>query len=155
MLIRPATIEDLHAVAAMCAQFHAASPHAAITGPASGHAILSAVRALILKSPDEATVLVAQRADGTFAGFLLGAFATMWWDPSQRLAQELAWWIEPAAKGGRTGMALLWRWLQEAREAGCEFAGMSTLCPKDVPGIPAREGFQPCETGWLIRLAED
>jgi GNAT superfamily N-acetyltransferase len=69
------------------------------------------------------------------------------------VGEELAWWIEPAHRGGPSAYKLLRSIEKWARQNGCHMLKM--VAPAESPKVAAFYellGYRPAETAYFIRL---
>jgi RimJ/RimL family protein N-acetyltransferase len=101
----------------------------------------------IVAAPDCA-VFVADR-DGAPCAMLIGAIVGTWFAPTTLVASELAWWVEPEARGTPIAVRLVRAYEEWARENGASMAAMSSLdaCEGERVGtMLARLGYDRAET---------
>lgn len=129
MTIRPARLEDIPAIVAMGAQFHARWGHAMGYDP-------DAVTALItgLINSDQGAAFL------TDSGMIGGALSPAYCDPEWVMAVELFWWAE------RDGLALLRAFEEWAAASGAKEVRMTTLAalPR-AASIMQRRGYVASE----------
>lgn len=122
-MIRPATLEDVATLVELGAHMHAESPNwSRLTY--SRELVEATIRTLI-ESPD-GFAYVAER-NGRVVGGALAQIATHWCT-SDRIAGELALFIEPEERGGLSAIKLIaamQNW-SERRQARTLMAGSST-----------------------------
>lgn len=63
-------------------------------------------------------VLVAEDKPGQICGFLVGMAVPLWFDSLDWSAVELAWWLDPDKRGGRTAIRLVQAFEQWAGKRG-------------------------------------
>lgn len=127
--IRPARSEDLDALADMGAQFFAYSAFAKAVPydrDAARAAIASYAAPGTMLTAPSGVVLVAE-ADGEIVGGLVGFIGPMWFNPSARIATELAWWVAESHRGGTAAIKLYRAFEAWADEQGADVIVMSDL----------------------------
>lgn len=79
-------------------------------------------------------------------GFLCGAITEFWFDPTQTYAFDLAWYVQPDKRGGRSGYQLEKLFTQWAYSQGCLEVVITpsveinnSACER----LLGREGFEP------------
>tara|TARA_Y100001973_G_scaffold101062_1_gene163377 strand:+ start:162 stop:620 length:459 start_codon:yes stop_codon:yes gene_type:complete len=114
VIIRQADFEDCETVAQLGAQFVSKlkMPRVNAVDAAKLEAAFQAVHA----NPD-GVVLVAE-LDGAVVGFLGGVAVPLWFDPLDRSATELAWWVDPKHRGGSTAARLVRAFEDWAKDRG-------------------------------------
>jgi GNAT superfamily N-acetyltransferase len=146
-VIRPATEQDVPAIVAMCAEFHASTEYHGLLGALDPSRVDAVARHMI--ADDEATVLLAV-TENIPVGMLA---ITVYEHPftGERYASELVWWVEPAARGGTVAMRLLRdaeRWAADQ-----QVAGLQMIAPNQRVGdLYARVGYAVAETTYLKRM---
>lgn len=128
------------AILEMGAEFAAASGTDMPFDP--GHA-RAALRAH-LAAPDRLT-LVAEGAPGEAIGMLLAAVSVSPLAPV-RLAQEIAFWVVPARRGGPAALRLLSAYEAWARDMRCDRVSLVALPSCAAGRLYRRRGFAPAET---------
>ena len=146
MTIRPATIADFDVIVELVEHFLAASIYAKILGPADRETLEKLVGAVM----DTGVILLAEGCAGDVEGMLALAVFD---HPVTGIpyADELAWWVEPHARGS-LGPRLL-----AAGEAWVKARGLSGLkmvAPADssVGRLYARRGYVEVETAYHKRF---
>lgn len=114
MIIREATPDDCQAVAQLGAQFvgRLKMPRVNTTNATKLEASFQAVYA----NPDG--VVLVSEADGQVVGFLVGMAVPLWFDALDWSAVELAWWLDPAHRGGSAAARLVKAFEQWAADRG-------------------------------------
>lgn len=105
-------------------------------------------RARMLMESDTITVFVADAGERGLVGMIVGTLIGVWFAPTQRIATELAWWVDEDARGTPTAIRLVMRYEQWAREHGAQVATMSSLVLDSGSGVGTmlgRMGFAPSE----------
>ena len=147
--IRPATEADVDAIVAMAKHFIAFAPHASIAEYEDSD-IVNAARACM----EHGIVIVAEQ-DGEVVGMLFGVTTGIWFAPKTTWAVELAWWVQPEARGGSAGIRLVTAFQDWAREQGAKLVAMSSLHLENdsrVSSVLTRMGFTPSEHTYIKRL---
>lgn len=145
MICRPATLADVNDIVAMGGRFRAQSVYR--DRVADNPAQVRALTERMVSGPDS-VVLVAEDVDG-LAGML--AILTFPHHMSgERIAGEVAWWVEPAKRG--IGLRLLREAERWARAQGATAIQMIAPTP-DVEAIYSRLGYEPIERTFQRRIA--
>ena len=97
-------------------------------------------------------VILLAELDGVIVGMVA---ATALPEPytGRPIAEELAWWVEPAHRQGAIGPKLLAALETWARTKGLALVKM--VEPAGTPGVGAyyrRRGYEPVEIAWVKRL---
>lgn len=145
MTLREATAADLDRLVEMGEHFIDQSVYR--TKLAKNAEQLRALAAQIIASPD-GVVLVAEDADSLVG--MLAAIVYAHHMSGERIAGEVAWWVEPSHRG--VGLRLLRRVEQWAHEKGA--VSLQMIAPTaDVETLYQRLGFEPVERTYQRRLA--
>lgn len=134
--VRPATIDDIPAIAAQGEKFLRASPYSGmvIVDPVS---MEQALRGLLQCG----AVFVAEEAEEVgstllgsrqIVGGCLGVLTSMWFAPHVSVAAELAWWLEPKYRHGTTGLRLLRMFEGWGIAKGAHLITVSSLGDSDI-----------------------
>lgn len=70
----------------------------------------------------------------------------------ERMAEELAWWVEPEYRAGKVGIYLLRSAIEWARQIGVSCLRMNAPYGTRVGIILERHGFTPVETAHVLRF---
>jgi GNAT superfamily N-acetyltransferase len=151
MTIRRATAADTPALVRMACQFIASSPYRDLVDANPAHQRQAIAWLLGQQSAALALLLVAE-GDAGPVGMLAMAIV-----PSPvsgaLVATELAWWLDPAARRGSTGVRL---WEQAERWAAdhdAVYVHMVAPHGTAVGAMYQRRGYLPLETVWQKRVA--
>ncbi len=145
---RPAVIADGPRVVQMGLTFHASSPYAAVFVVDPG-AVSRLVEMLLTHA--DATILVAER-DGELVG-MIGLMAYAHLMSGARIASELAWWVDPQARGSSVAVRLLQH--AEAWAVAHGATALHMIAPDDrVAKLYERRGFQRVEIAYQKSLKE-
>jgi hypothetical protein len=148
--IRNATEADVDTIVKMARHFIAFAPHATIAEYDDAD-IATAIRACM----QHGVLLVADQ-DGVVVGMLFGVVSGFWFAPRSLWATELAWWVEPAARGGTAGIRLVTAFQDWAREQGAKVVAMSSLHldhDNRVSSVLQRMGFAQSEHTYIKRIS--
>lgn len=142
MIVRPATALDTERIVEMGRAFYAAT-HYARTVPYD-----ETSAAALAKMLREAGILLVAEADGYVVG-MIGLFvAPHPFNVAYRTANEVAFYVDHSARGGRAAFALLRAAEAEARQAGASV--MQMMLMHDSPEVAVRlyehAGFFHSET---------
>jgi GNAT superfamily N-acetyltransferase len=144
--IRPATLEDLPRLVEMGVHFATLTGYAALFTVDPGRIEVFLRRLIEIEDGD---VLVSP--DDT--GPLVGMCALMAYDhpfADLRMGSEIAWWVEPHARG-RRGLALLWAAERWAQAHGCTV--MQMVAPDaQVARLYEARGYTRVEQTFQRRL---
>lgn len=139
MIVRAATLRDRFAMIRMAKAFLAESGLPLPCDPAH----MEATGRRFIEDADK-LALVMER-DGRVLGMLLAGVATSALAPV-KIADELVWWVEPAARGH--GVRLLRAYEAWARDQGARIVGMHA--PDDeVAELYRRRGYGRTDTTWM------
>jgi len=142
---RPATVGDVEAIVAMGERFRAQTPYArrVVANPEAMRAL-----AIRLVSDPDGLIQIAER-DGVAIG-MLAAIVYTHHISGARVGGEIAWWVDPEARGS-VGVCLLKDVERWARRAGAETFEMIAPTPR-VEAIYTCLGYEPVERTFQRRL---
>lgn len=155
--VRLATVDDLDALVAMGERFFAASPYIGRM-KLDLQALRDVLEGIVTgRSAIPATALVAH-GEGRLQGVLVAIVTSPWFDPTRRVATELAWWVDTGPRSDA-------RWyiaarLQRAFEAWAraqgtdgvvmgELLGTDTPEPSTLGRFFSRCGYQLAERAYF------
>lgn len=143
--IRRATFADAPDLQRMAFAFIAESGYRTLLTPDADR-ILTLVAQLL----GGGLVLVARAGDQAIGM----ALATVFTHPmsGERTAAEIAWWVDPAHRGGVVGRQLLEDLEAWARESGATHLQMIAPAQTRVGLLYARRRYVEVETTWQLRL---
>lgn len=147
MVIRHATLEDVPPLVAMAMTFGASSEYAVHLALSEAH-----IRALIERAitDDTRLALVAEGRDGQLVGMLV-LVAVEHPMSGELVASELAWWVNPTARGGRAAFRLLAEAEQWAKARGA--VAMQMVAPNArVEALYEAVGYVPVERAYQRRF---
>lgn len=145
-MIRQATRADVPAIVDMAMRFYAVSGYERIAPIAKESAA-----GIVLVCIDAGVMLVAEREDGSIAGMVCLHIEPYLFNIDTTIAQEIAWWIEPDARGGMLAARLLKAAEAAAREAGASVLRMGVLhdSPPQAAALYERMGYSPSDRAYL------
>lgn len=143
--IRPATREDVPAIVEMGRRFYAASGYEAIA-PASNPSIAG----LAILTMESGVMLVAE-ADDELVGMASLFIEPFTFNPAVTIASELAWWIEPAHRGGMLAVRMMAAIEAACRAKGVDRIRMATLAtsPPQAAALYERLGYQHSDSHYM------
>jgi N-acetylglutamate synthase-like GNAT family acetyltransferase len=140
-MIRRATADDVPALVAMGARFLAEGPYAA-TRPTSADALEAFVAHMVSHA------YVVRSDHGMLAGHAFAHPIT-----GEPTASEVAWWVEPEARGGLAALRLLTHFEAWAADHGVRAVQMIAPAGTRLGRLYARYGYRELETTWEKRRA--
>lgn len=150
MIVRDATLGDVAALVAHGREFLMAAMPAGYSYDEAGAAGLVST---LIASP-AGLVVVAER-DGRIVGGLVAiAYKAPFCVEFQ--AREIAWWVEPSARGSRRVFEMLDRLEEFGSAMGCKHAVISTIDSVSPPALTrfltARRGYDHAENAYILAL---
>lgn len=148
MTVRLATTADADALLRMAKHFINYGPHGSmldISDEQLQHQI-----AELLAYPN-VSLFVAE-LDGRVVGMIVGVLNAPWYAPHITMATELAWWVEPEARGTTVALRLVKMYEGWAAANGAQFTTMSALEMDNenvVGGMLQRIGYAKAETTYI------
>jgi GNAT superfamily N-acetyltransferase len=149
MTIRCATRDDTAAIVAMGARFLASTPYGALLSPAAALTPEQLVPFVDLVFQVGA-VLVAE-VDGVIVG-MLGLSPAVHKVSGLAYGSELAWWVDPSARGAGTGKALLEAAESWTRSQGLALLEVSAPAGSEIGRFYERLGYVPVETTYTRQV---
>lgn len=145
-MIRAACLDDVPAMLALLADFHAASGMAAVA-PYCAESMAATLHGMMTN--DSAILLVAEQGDvvGVAGAMVFPAY----WNATATVAQETFWWADPAHRG-HVGPALLEGLENEARNRGAQrflMVCLEALRPAAVGELYRRRGYHALEHSYV------
>jgi GNAT superfamily N-acetyltransferase len=146
--VRPAQLDDLETLADLARSFIEKTRYARFLS-FDRATVLQFLQLLLVRG----LLVVAEPTarPGQLVGFVAAVYGH---DPigGTKMLDELAWWVEPVYRNGRTGPKLL-----RALEAWAQANGVNTITMKapvdtDVGRFYERHGYEPVETVHFKRL---
>lgn len=148
--LRLATLEDIDWLVSCARKFHIASPYNVVGfSESKSHGIFESV----IRGKLEDGVILVVLQDEAPIGFLAGMVSQPLFS-SQRIAMELAWWVEPDQRGTRASLLVYRAYEDWARRVGC-VAIQGAYLPGFSPGLDKfyeRRGYRQVETSYMKEL---
>lgn len=146
-MIRPARLDDMPAMLALLADFHAASGMGAV----APYCAESMAATLARMMDNNAAILLVAEHNGDVVGVAGGSVFPAYWNQAQTIGQESFWWADPAHRG-RIGPAMLENLEQEARNRGAVrflMVCLEALRPTAVGELYRRRGYEALEHSYV------
>lgn len=141
-MIRDADRADVPALVRMAQAFHA---HAS---PGLGFDPLKVERVAHMMIGSPQVFAGVLDVDGAPRGMLIAVLSENMFGPGY-LAQELAWWVDPEARGGSGAMRLVRAYLRWAKGAGATIRNLASRDERTARVYRAM-GARPSEQHWTI-----
>jgi GNAT superfamily N-acetyltransferase len=146
VIIREAGPSDVGAVVDMAARFISETSYRDVLPFDAG-----GIERLFAHLLEHGLMVLADR-EGAVVGMLIIAYTTLATGGDHVVAEEVAWWVEPEHRGGRTAYKMLRFGLERARQDGCNSVTMRSPSGSPVGEFYERLGFRPIETTYSKRL---
>lgn len=143
---RKATEKDLPYILPMCEKFWQFTPY---NVPFEEEAAIATLSFCL-----EQNLLVVLDQDG-IKGFAAGLVSPLLANHNYLAGVEVAFWIEPGARGRGNGKSLIHYLEHVAREAGIDFwsvASLHSASPEQADKIYRNDGYSPIETTYFKPL---
>lgn len=143
--IRLATHDDIPALVSMARAFINYGPHGTLIDITDEQL---AVQARVLLDIPTVSVFVAEM-HGDIVAMLIGALTSPWFAPHVTMATELAWWVQPEARGTRIAFKLVKMYEGWAHANGAQLVSMSSMEMDTGPNVGnmlQRLGYAKAET---------
>jgi RimJ/RimL family protein N-acetyltransferase len=149
--VRPATAEDLDRYIELLDDFHQASP---MIGVADFNALKT--RAFLSASlENDSILLLVGELDGEIVGVTSCLLYPLYFNPDYQVAQELWWWLTPAARGSGVGQAMfkaieVWAAAKDAK--ALFMIALEDERAAAMEKVYCRAGFRPLERTFIKEL---
>ena len=151
MNVRQATEQDLDKYIELLGHFHAASP---MTGVADFDAVKT--RAFLSASLENSNILLlVGELDGEIVGVTSCLLYPLYFNPDYQVAQELWWWLTPAARGSGVGQAMfkaIEAWAKEKDARALFMIALEDERAAAMEKVYFRAGFRPLERTFIKEL---
>lgn len=148
IIVREAVEADLPIYVQLSADFHAASPMQRVCkfDPEGFKEFV-----VIAMSNPDICILVAE-LNGEIVGITGGIIYPLYFSPSHKVAQELWWWLTPAARGSGVGNKMFKHLQLWSKERGAKTIFMIALedeRAEKMEKVYCRAGFEPMERTFM------
>ena len=144
--------KDIPRFIELCGNFHKASPYN------RRQFSIEKVETLAksITASDKSTFIIITIADdeGVIQGFLIGLTSEVPFS-EEKVALELAWWVEPEARGTRQSVEMVYAFKAWAKKIGCQIAQISMIEDTGTDKIDKlynRAGFRRAEVNYIGEL---
>jgi GNAT superfamily N-acetyltransferase len=151
MTIRLATADDIDALKRMAMHFIAYGEHGKMIDISEEQ--LEIQISSLLEVPTIA-IFVAE-IDTRVVGMIVGALSSPWFAPHVPMSTELAWWVEPEARGTTVALRLIRMYEGWAHANGAQISTMSALEMDNgtrVGNMLKRIGYAKAETSFIKEI---
>ena len=141
--------EDTDRFIELCSNFHQASPFAKTNF--SPEKINNLVGQIIASDKRESIVILLMSEEGVAQGFIVGMTSETPFG-TEKIAMELAWWVEEEYRGSRKSIELLLAYKQWAKKVGCSTVQVGFIegySPKGLDRLYTSQGFKLHERGYM------
>jgi GNAT superfamily N-acetyltransferase len=149
--VRQATASDLDAYIELLAHFHESSP---MRGVAAYDP--EGIRAFLTASLENSNILLlVGELDGQIVGVTSCLLYPLYFSPSYQVAQELWWWLTPAARGSGIGQAMfkaIEAWAREKNARALFMIALEDERAAAMEKVYFRAGFRPLERTFIKEL---
>lgn len=151
MNVRPATAADLDRYIELLDDFHQASP---MTGVADFNGLKT--RAFLSASlENDSILLLVGELDGEIVGVTSCLLYPLYFNPDYQVAQELWWWLTPAARGSGVGQAMfkaIEAWAKAKNAKALFMIALEDDRAAAMEKVYCRAGFRPLERTFIKEL---
>lgn len=151
-MIRQATRDDMQALHRMARHFIEYGKHATFMSITDADLEASIGRLL-----DAGLCVFVAELNGDVVGMLVAAITSPWFAPHIRMASELAWWMEPEARGTTIAIRLVKEYESWAVKHGAQIITMSSLSNESadrVGNMLRRLGYAQGESTHLKEIPQ-
>lgn len=148
IIVRDATPADLPVYLQLSADFHAASPMQRVCEFEP-----EGFKEFVLSAMDNPDIcILAAELNGEIVGITGGIIYPLYFSPSHKVAQELWWWLTPAARGSGVGNKMFKHLQLWSKERGAKTIFMIALedeRAEKMEKVYCRAGFEPMERTFM------
>lgn len=151
IVVREAVEADLPIYVQLSADFHAASPMQRVCEfePEGFKEFVIGA----MNNPD--ICILAAELNGEIVGITGGIIYPLYFSPSHKVAQELWWWLTPAARGSGVGNKMFKHLQLWSKERGAKTIFMIALedeRAEKMEKVYCRAGFEPMERTFMKEI---
>jgi len=148
IVVRDAVEADLPIYLQLSADFHAASPMQRVCEFEP-----EGFKEFVLGAMDNPDIcILASELNGEIVGITGGIIYPLYFSPSHKVAQELWWWLTPAARGSGVGNKMFKHLQLWSKERGAKTIFMIALedeRAEKMEKVYCRAGFEPMERTFM------
>lgn len=148
IIVRNAVEADLPIYLQLSADFHAASPMQRVCEFEP-----DGFKEFVLGAMDNPDIcILAAELNGEIVGITGGIIYPLYFSPSHKVAQELWWWLTPAARGSGVGNKMFKHLQLWSKERGAKTIFMIALedeKAEKMEKVYCRAGFEPMERTFM------
>jgi len=148
IIVRDAVEADLPIYLQLSADFHAASPMQRVCEFEP-----EGFKEFVLGAMDNPDIcILAAELNGEIVGITGGIIYPLYFSPSHKVAQELWWWLTPAARGSGVGNKMFKHLQLWSKERGAKTIFMIALedeRAEKMEKVYCRAGFEPMERTFM------
>jgi len=148
IIVRNAVEADLPIYLQLSADFHAASPMQRVCEFEP-----DGFKEFVLGAMDNPDIcILAAELNGEIVGITGGIIYPLYFSPSHKVAQELWWWLTPAARGSGVGNKMFKHLQLWSKERGAKTIFMIALedeRAEKMEKVYCRAGFEPMERTFM------
>jgi GNAT superfamily N-acetyltransferase len=148
IIVRNAVEADLPIYLQLSADFHAASPMQRVCEFEP-----EGFKEFVLGAMDNPDIcILAAELNGEIVGITGGIIYPLYFSPSHKVAQELWWWLTPAARGSGVGNKMFKHLQLWSKERGAKTIFMIALedeRAEKMEKVYCRAGFEPMERTFM------
>jgi GNAT superfamily N-acetyltransferase len=141
-VVRVATVEDIEDMLPMSLALH---EHLGLDSMAPYDETFVAGLLSLAVSDDDKLALIARDSSGTALGFLVAFIVPVWFSPTEKMAQEMMYWVEPALRRMGVASDLVATFEEWARDKGitlCALSRSETYEPENVSAFYTSIGYR-------------
>jgi len=148
IIVREAVEADLPVYLQLSADFHAASPMQRVCEFEP-----EGFKEFVINAMDNPDIcILAAELNGEIVGITGGIIYPLYFSPSHKVAQELWWWLTPAARGSGVGNKMFKHLQLWSKERGAKTIFMIALedeRAEKMEKVYCRAGFEPMERTFM------
>ena len=150
MYLKLATLSDLPSFLGLCRAFYEESPFSPQVLYSESKVTQFLIHSIETEYSQAVPLLLLDSQ--TVVGMLLG-YATAVPFSDDKVAAELAWYVEPSYRGHREALQLVYAYEEWAQRVGCKHVSMSLLTTlTDVSKLYERLGYKKTEISYMKEI---
>ena len=152
MYLKLLEVKDIPRFVALCKNFHQASPYN--NRDFSVEKVTTLAKSITASNKQDFIIITLVDDNDLTQGFLIGITSEIPFS-EEKVAMELAWWVEPQARGTRKSVEMVFAFKEWAKRVGCKVAQMSMIentGTDKIDKLYIKAGLQRAEVNYIGEL---